>query len=128
MDSSMVAIISSVIALLGVIGTGLFQFFSNKEKAESEEGVGYASAILNSHTAVWGEVAALREELREERAQNKELSYQLKESLEAMSVMVEQMGALNEEVQKLQKENMNLQGKVDRLTKELEWARKKPSE
>jgi cell shape-determining protein MreC len=137
MDGNLVAIISALSAAAGVIGTALFQYFSSKRQSAvdagvgyADAGVGYANAILESHNAVWGEVAELRKELKEERTQNQELSEQLRNALITMEQvleqkreMVTQMVTLNKKVQGLEGENAILQRKVDHLTRELEWAR-----
>jgi chromosome segregation ATPase len=130
MDANTVALISALTALAGVIGTGLFQFFSASKKAKADSDVGYGKAILDSHNAVWGEVSALRAELKEERTQSAELSEQLRKALEKIDEvldekreLVRQMGVLNDKIQGLENENHILQDKVDRLTTELERAR-----
>lgn len=119
-------IIAAVSGLIGALGG----YFSTNKKTKADADVGYGKAILDSHTAVWEQVNALRTELKDERKQNLELSNQLREALikidevlDEKRELVSQMTTLNERVQSLENENHILQDKVDRLTTELERAR-----
>lgn len=119
-------IIAAVSGLIGALGG----YFSTNKKTKADADVGYGKAILDSHTAVWEQVNALRRELKEERQQNLDLSEQLQKALNKIDEvldekreLVEQMTTLNDRVQSLENENRNLQDKVDRLTTELERTR-----
>lgn len=136
MENNIVAIVSAISAV-GIILTAVFQYFSSNKKTKSDTDVGYGKAILDSHTAVWGEVHSLRIEIRDsredlqaERLQNAELIEQLRKALNKIDEVIDekremvlQMVILNDRMKELEKENRILQDKVDKLSSELEKAR-----